>query len=350
MPLTIDWAVWVNGQNWTARFNPYVMEIEVTDGSGKDADQARITLADDGRIILPKKGAEIRIEIMGVTVFSGVLKTPRLTDAKGQGGRMVLQATGHDTEGPGKEGRQVAVKDGTLGEYLTKLGKAAGYTVKVDPELAKIKRTVWASEGRSFHHHAQQLADEYGGTLKLSGKKAVIAKRGGGNTPSGQQLPTIYATRGANLINVDIEPFDESEAYKDVRFTWFDRKKATFREEKADIRPGLTGSSAASAKPKGRASDKQDAKDRAKGKADESERDRGGGSVEIEIEPRAKAEGTCIVQGQREGADGTYRIESATHTLRGGGGASSTKLQLKQPEDKAGKDARKPGDTGEKKK
>ncbi len=43
--------------------------------------------------------------------------------------------------------------------------------------------------------------------------------------------------------------------------------------------------------------------------------------------------------------DGTYRIASATHTLRSGkGGGATTKLELKQPNDKPGTDSRRAGD------
>lgn len=344
MPLTVPWSVTIDGKPATDRFNPYVVEIEVTDGSGEDGDSARITLRDDGRIIMPRKGAEISISIMGVLVFTGILKSPRCTAAKGQGGLMMLNATGHDTEGPGKEGQRFVKEDGTLEDYLTGLGKKAGFTVKVDPALAKIKRTLWASDGRSFLHHAQQLANENGATLKVSGKKAVIAKRGAGMTPGGKALPTVQATAGDNLLSADIEPFEASAVYRDVRFSFFDRKKAKFEEEKVDIRPGAASSGGATASLRGKAADKQDAKDRSEGRKNAAERDKGGGSVEIQIEPRAKAEGTCIVSGVRTGADGSYRIESATHTLRSGDGGATTKLALKQPDDKAGKDDRKAGD------
>jgi len=345
MPLTVPWSLTINGKPATDRFNPYVVEIEVTDGSGEDGDSARITLRDDGRIIMPRKGAEITITIMGQPVFTGVLKSPRCTTAKGQGGLMMLNATGHDTEGPGKEGRQFAKENATLEDYITGLGKKAGFTVKVDPELAKIKRTLWASEGRSFLHQAQQLANENGATLKVSGKKAVIAKRGAGMTPSGKALPTIRATGGVNLISADIEPEEESAVYRDVRLSFFDRKAAKFVEEKTDIRPGGGTASGPTATLRGRAADKDDAKAKGKGRASQAERDKGGGTVEIQIEPMAKAEGTCIVERWRAGTNGSYRIESATHTLRAAeSGGATTKCTLKQPDDKAGKDDRKAGD------
>ncbi len=346
MPLTVDWAVLIDGRDITSRVNPYVQEIEVTDGDGGGGDSARITLADDGRLILPRKGAEITVIILGVKVFTGILKTPRLTYAKGQGGLMMLNASGHDTEGKGKEGQETTKEDGTLGEFLTDMGKKAGYTVKIDPALAKVKRTFWAAEGRSFHHMAQALATEYGATVKFSGKKAVLAKRGKGMAPNGQALPTIRAIAPGNLLNADMEPYEGSAVFRDARFTFFDRKGAKFEEEKADIRPGPTsGAGPAKKVMRGRAASTEDAKDRAEGRANASERDKGGGTVKIDIEPQARAEGTCIVSGTRPGMDGTYRIASVTHTLRAGaGGGATTKLELKQPDDKAGTDSRKAGD------
>ena len=347
MPLTVDWSVSINGTNYTTRFNPHVMEIEATDGSGDGADTCRITLADDGRIIMPKKGAAISVSIMGVQVFSGILKTPRCTYAKGQGGLMILNAAGHDTEDKGKEGQQTTKEDGSLGDFLQDMGKKAGYSVKLDPELAKIKRTFWAAEGRSFRHMAQVLANEYGATVKFSGKKAVLARRGNGTAPNGSALATVRAYAPGNLISADMEPYEGSAVYRDVRFTWFDREKAEFKEEKADVRlQGLGGP--ATKVMRGKAASKDDAKDRSEGRANASERDKGGGSVEIDIEPSARAEGTCILSGVRPGIDGSYRISGVTHTLRpGDSGGATTKLELKQPDDKAGTDSRKAGDTGD---
>lgn len=351
MPLNVPWSVTIDGKQATSAFNPYVMEIEVSDKAGTTSDTARITLADDGRIIMPRKGASLEISILGQKVFEGKTESPRFTDAKGDGGKLFITAKGFDPEGAAKEGKHFAKEDTTLGEYLKEFAKKSGIkSIKIDPDLAKIKRAWWGPEGRSFLHESQRLGKELGATIKIQGDKAVFAKRGKGMTPSGQQLPTIYATRGENLINVDIEPFDAREVFKDTRVQWFDRKAAKFREEKVDIEPGTGSSGKATSVIRGKRADKDDAKVRAEGRKTEADRDKGGGSIEIDIDPLARAEGTCILQGEREGIDGTYRIEGATHTLRAGRSASTTKLELKQPADKAGKDSRKAGDTGAKKK
>ncbi|KAB1069273.1 phage late control D family protein [Methylobacterium planeticum] len=345
MPLTIDWSVTIDGINATSRFNPYVMELEVQDQAGTTSDTARITLADDGRIIMPRKGAMMRVIIMGEPVFEGKTESPRFSFAKGDGGRLILSAKGFDAEKGAKEGRHFAKEDATLEEYLKDFAKRAGLSeIKIDPALAKIKRPWWGPEGRDFLHEGQRLSRELGATFKIQGNKAVLAKRGKGMTPSGQSLPTIYATNPGNLLNVDIEPTDAREVFRDVRVGGFDRKSAKFFEEKVDIEGGSSGG--ASSVIRGKRADKDDAKTRGEGRKAEAERDKGGGTIEIDIEPRARAEGTCILQGARAGIDGTYRISGATHTLRpGDSGGSTTKLEVKQPDDKAGQDTRKTGDT-----
>lgn len=344
MPLSVDWSVTIDGINATSRFNPYVMELEVQDGAGATSDTARITMADDGRIIMPRKGATMAVTIMGQAVFTGKTESPRFSYGKGDGGRLIFSAKAVDLEKGAKEGKHFAKEDGTLEDYLKEFAKKAGLSgIKVDPALAKIKRPIWVPEGRSFLHELQRLGREYGATGKIQDGKAVFAKRGSGMTPSGRALPTIQARLPGNLISVDIEPFEARAVVRDVRLQFFDRKSAKFKEEKVDIdAAGATGS--ASAVIRGKRADKEDAKDRGEGRKAEADRDKGGGTVEIDINPQARAEGTCIVSGVRSGIDGTYRIETATHTLRSGDGGSTTKLELKQPGDKAGKDSRKAGD------
>lgn len=346
MPIKVDWAVMVDGINCTSSFNPFVIEIEVVDQAGTTSDAATLKLADDGRIRFPQKGADISIVIQGVTVFTGVTKTPRWTTSKNGGGLMTINASGHDTEGPAKEGRHFAVEDATLDDYAQEFAKRAGFSIKVDPELAKIKRAWWGPDGRSFLHEMQRLAREHDSTFKVSGKKTILAKRGSGMTPSGQSLPTIQVRRPGNLISADMEPYEASAVYRDARTTYFDRKQAKFVEEKVDIRSSLGGAGkAASQVLRGLRADKQDARDRGEGRKGESEREQGGGTVEIDLEPQARAEATCTLSGLRPGIDGTYRIESVTHTLRAGdGGGATTKLALKQPAEGTAKDERKAGE------
>ena len=345
MPLTVDWSVTIDGTSYTDRFNRHVIEVEVEDKAGKESDTCRIKLDDtDGAIILPRKGATISVSILGEPVFEGKTETPRSTGARGQGRILTLTAKSLDSESKAKEGQHFHKDDATLEDYLKDFAKKAGISsIKVDKELGKIKRAWWGPEGRSFIHAARQLADDLGATFKLKGDKAVFAKRGKGETATGGTMPTVMAEWGRNLISWDIEPYDARPAVKDVRISRFDRKAAKFEEEKVDVDLGGRSSASSSARLPGTRADKDDAEARGKGKKTESERDSGGGSIEIDIDPTAKAEGSCELKGARDGADGTYRIDGATHSLTRAG--ATTKMQVKQPDEKAGQDGRKAGDT-----
>lgn len=346
MPLVVPWSVTIDGVPATERFNPYVMELEVEDKAGEGSDTARIKLDDtDGQIIMPRKGASIAITVLSELVFRGTTETPKFTYAKGQGRILTLGGKSFDAEKGAKEGKHFHKDDVTLEEYLKEFAQQAGLSIKVDRELGRIKRPYWNPLGRSFLHEGQRLAEELGGTFKIQGSTAVLAKRGQGATPAGGTMPTVFARVGVNVISIDIEPYEPRQAFKDVRVSWFDRKQAKFVEEKVDVElKGLGSGAPASARIPGVRADKDDSEARGKGRKAEVERETGSGSVEIEIDPTAKAEGTCIVEGSRDGVDGAYRIESAG--LKVGKDAASTKLSLKQPDDKAGQDGRKAGQTG----
>jgi phage protein D len=70
-----------------------------------------------------------------------------------------------------------------------------------------------------------------------------------------------------------------------------------------------------------------------------AERDAGEGTVTIEGNTAAIPDGLCRIAGTRPGVDGAYRIEAVTHTLTRTGGFV-TSLELKQPQDGAGRDER----------
>lgn len=340
MPLTVDWSVIVDGINCTSKFNPYVMDVEVQDLAGETSDTARILLSDDGHIIMPRKGASMVVQIMGVQVFTGTTTTPRYTCSKSSGGVLVVSATGVDLEGEAKQGQHFAKEDSTLGDYLQEFGKRAGLSVKVDEGLAGTKRPWWGPEGRDFLHEGQRLASELGATFKIQGNQAVFAKRGSGLSPSGQTVAGIEVKRPGNFLGCDIEVEVGREVFGGVKLSWFDRRKAQFIEKMM----GIGGGSGATAVMRGQRADEDDATARGEGRIAEAEDEQGGGSVEIDIEPSARVEGSCTLSGIRAGVDGSYRIEGVTHALRPAqAGGATTSLDIKKPGDSVGEDNRTAG-------
>jgi uncharacterized protein len=343
---TVPWKVIVDGVDMSDRMNDFLLSIEVTDKAGSASDTASLKFDDsDAKMFLPKDGAKVKIEVKGATIFEGVTDEIRSSGARGQGRMMSVSCKGMDSRGKVKEPLAVHKDNCTLQAFLDACAEDAGIkSVTIDPEFKGQSRDYWTSDGESFVHLGQRIAEELGGSFKIRGDKAVLAKRGEGKTPGGQSLPTVTAEYGVNLISWDVAPFTGRNRYTKAKVRYFDRKEAKYKEEDVEIK-GKSGQPESTDAVRFTAGDKDQAKLIAKGRKAESEREGGEGSVRIDIDVAARAEGTCRVVGTRPGVDGEYRIESVSHSLTRSGGAIST-LELKQPQGKAGQDERKAKATG----
>lgn len=339
MGLSAAWSVTVNGKPATDRMNPYIESIECTDKADDSTDTALLVFDDtDGQCVMPPKSAPITITIEGVLVFEGFVDEPESVGARGSGMQLNVSCTSVDKRGKAKQRLGLHKDEGTLEEFLQGAAKEAGIDgIKVDPSFAKIKRPYWSTDGRSFLQLGREMAAEFGATFKIRGKKAVFAKRGEGGAPGGGSLPTVTAIRGDNLISWRMSPNESRPRFGKARVRTFNRKEAKWEEEEVEIGAGESAPDSADVDPSPRA-DKSAAKDAAGGRKTDSEREGGSGDVTLLLDVSAFAEGTCVVSGVRAGIDGSYRIESRTHSLTRKG--SETRLTLKQPQGDAGTDSR----------
>lgn len=343
--LPVEWAVVVNGRPVTASINDFIKSIECTDKEGETADTATLVFDDnDGQCMMPEKGSTIQIQLEGALVFDGFVDAVESIGARGSGMELNVTCTSHDKRSKVKERLGLHKDDATLEAFLSEAAKAAGLDgVKVDPELAKKKRPYWSTGGRSFLQLGRELAEEFGATFKVRGKRAVFAKRGNGSTPGGGSMPSVRAVRNVNLINWRITPVESKPRFAKARMRFYDRAEAKWEEEEVEIGTAPGAPEAADIGGAAR-SDKGAAKDAAGGAKTGSEREGGSGDVEILLDVSAWAEGTCNVE-IRPGIDGPYRIASRTHTVHRDNG-SATRLSLKQPGDGTGSDKRKSGSSG----
>lgn len=340
MALAAEWSVSVDGIDVSDKMNDLIESIEVTAKAGGSADSAKLTFDDtDGAIILPPEKAEVEITIEGRVRFRGYVDgSPEMSGSRGGGQKLDLNCKGFDKSGKVKEAQRWHKDDATLQDFLDEAAEKAGLSgIKLDPAFAEIRRPFWSAKGRNFLQLGQALADEYGGTFKIRGDQAVLAKRGNGQSPGGSELPTITATKGDNLRTWRITPKSARPRFAKAKVRRYDRKQAKWIEETVEIGDALGGSDVSdilgTARP-----DEDSAKLAGEGRKTESEREGGEGSVTIDLNVDAEVEGTCILAGCREGADGEYRIESVTDKITREG--SETSLELKQPKGEAGTDSR----------
>lgn len=342
------YEVEVAGQNITATLLPILISLSVSDKAGQSSDSASIVLDDKGgSLIMPPPKAPVIIRLgwegqgegQGVgVVFQGVVDEVKASGDRNGGRLLTISAKGLDTRGKGKQGQRRHFDDTTIGDALKQAGKAAGFDVTVDSKIGAIMRPYIALDDESFVAFGERLAREVGGTFKIVGTEAVLARRNGGTSGSGQALATVSAVWGENLHFYDISPILGRPVEKETLSRWYDPAAAKWNEETAETgtEGGITIKPARYSEP-----DQDRAKEQAGSDASESDRNSGSGSVTIEGNIGAQPEGLCIISGCRPGVDGTYRIEGVNHQYSRGG--FTTSLELKQPKGAAGKDDRRGG-------
>lgn len=342
-------SVKVGGEDISSALSPILHKLSVSDRAGSSSDSASLEIDDtDGRIIMPEPRDPITIMLgwedkgMGV-VFQGVVDEVRAVGSRS--GRMInISAKGMDTRGKAKEGQRRHFDDKTISEIMKATGETAGIECQVDEELAKIKRPYVSLDDESFVAFGERIAKEIGGTFKIVGDKAVLAKRNGGRSTSGAALSSVTARWGDNLHSYDVTPILGRPVEKKTRSRWYDRKQAEWKEETAETETE-DGETERSSRYSEASQDR--AKEQAGSDAAESDRKSGEGSVTIEGNISAQPEGICQITDCRHGIDGDYRIEGVDHEYSRSG--FITRLELGQPKGGAGKDKRGKKKSGKKK-
>lgn len=354
--------VFVDGTDVSTNFSSRLISLSITDNSGETSDDCKISLDDTGgHIDLPQQGAHVQVSlgqaggIVGL-VYDGIVDDVTSIYDRGSGMRIEIDAKSADTKGKSKTRRRKHHDKKTVGAALKDAGQYAGVTVEVAPRIANIVREYQTQDNESFLHMAQRYARDYGGTFKvIGGNRAVILDRNAGQTVGGGAVGSVTATPGANgnLISCRLSPILTRPRYGEIITRWFDYKKGKWIEEKVQVPISSGGGSSGGSSGGGGSvsslgslygdgdtrftrEDSGHSKDAATGSGKESDRKKGAGSVIIDGNPRARAEGTCQVIGVRPGIDGSYTIHVAKHDFERGKGYT-TDLELRRPEGDAGK-------------
>ncbi len=342
----VQWKVFVDGEDLTSAMRPVLTKITVSDKDGSASDTCSLDFDDSGgQVKLPPEGASVQVFLQGTQVFSGKVDSVRSTGSRGGGRMLSVGAKGFDAKGKAKEPQSHHMDDATLQDFLSKAAKNAGLkSIIIDPAFAAVRRDYWSAAAESFLHLGQKIAREVGGTFKIRGDQAVLAKRGQGLSATGQPMPIVVGTVGSglepgNVINWSISPVTGRGKFSKSKVRYFDRPSAKFKE--LEVETGIDAD--ATDEVRTTVADEDQAKGVAEGRKAESEREGGQGNVTLDLEVSAQAEGTFVLVGARPGIDGTYRISGVTHQADRSGGAT-TSIDIKQPTGGAGKDKRKSGD------
>lgn len=342
------YSITIDGAPVTSNFAPVLISLTITDSEGGKSDTLEIEMDDsDGQIAFPRSGADIEARLWwidpppgtppGAVVFKGKTDEPTSDGTRGGGMTLTINAKSADPKGKAKNKEEKHKDNATFGDVAKEWGQAAGLDIKVDSELASIKRDWWGMANESYLQWGARIAAEFGATFKIQDGQGVFVARNSGKSASGQDLPAVTATRGVNLISWSLSPVQGATQFKSAKVRWYDRAEAKFRTESVEIKGAEAEADLTETL---KAGDKGRAATRAKANGEDSKSEKGGGDVTLDGNPLARSRAPLIVAGARPGVDGPYRIKTATHSYKRDAGWT-TKCSVEQPDGKTGADSRK---------
>lgn len=332
-----DYQVYINGQDVTSRFNPYLKSLEIERASGETSDGCSLVLGDpDGAIVLPSERARVLVRINRSQAFDGFVSDVDYSFTKSGGRELSLDASSVDQGSKIKEPQLQQKDEATFADVAREWGEKIGLTVTVTGDIASISRPYWLRQNESFLAWGQRISKEIGASFKVLGNRAFFVGLNEGLSATGRTLTPIDAVYGQNLIGGNISPIVSRPKFKDVEIRYFDLTTGEYKTVNAET--GISDVDAA-LRTVITASSEEQAKDKAKAEGKLSDREKGSGTITILGDELAEPEAICNVRGVRPGIDGGYRISSIKLTLAKGAGFT-TQITVKQPQDGAGIDNR----------
>lgn len=306
----------VGGTDITSVLSQVAMSVTITDTSGSDADNLQLEIADpNGVISPPKKGVTI-------TVIAGYADRKRdfgqfVVDQVTYNGypqTISISAQSADARSEQKQKREKSYgKDEypTYGDLFSELANRAGLQLSIANDLASKENEYEAQSEEDDIEFASRIARGLDAGVTIKSGRMVVAKRGDGQTISGQPSQTIIISEGLNILSYSVTGVDKP-LHSSVEARWFDRKKVEHKlivQSANDIGPTLQIRQPFQSE--------EEATRFAEARARELNRASGNANFEINGDPFVYAEARAIAQGIRPGVDGLWVVKSVTHTWSG---------------------------------
>jgi phage protein D len=318
-----------DGVDVTARFNDRTTQIKVElISDGEEGDRATIVVDDrDWRIARPFPGdfldislgyAEVGLARMGSfqvddVTFSGPPRSIQLT-CTGTGYKSLMKAPAiqeYDNK--------------TVGQILGEMGSAAGLGVMAAGDIAG-KTVPFKNQVVSNLHLMNEIGRIYGGVAKVADGNIILTKRDGTQTASGTSIPSLILLP-EHFGKWRVRHTDRPEFGQ----TW-----ASYWDKFEHVRKWVDGGGSGKGNdyPLGRMFNSEDeAKSAAKSKMSSLNRATVDAMFDLaKGDPWIRDAQPLVVAGMRDGINGSYVIEKATHSYVKSTGID-TVLECKRPGD-----------------
>lgn len=330
--MTPTYQILVSGNDITADLSARGAVIEWDDGVEEGSDSLRLTLQDtDNLLAVPKSGSKIELS----AGYNGALQrvgsyTVESTEISGPPDIMTVSATA----APIAQAGSIAARSSkswegtTLGEIAQTIGAKLSSTLAIDSELAASPVVNAQQVDESDTNFLLRLARRFGGYLKFTDGRIVIAKEGSGVGTSGANL-------GVSLMRSDVTTWRVSaggkgQAFKKVKVKYHDYATGDTNEVEAEVEQsasikGFTEDAAwlATAEsaftPPSIAASADEAKAQAKTAASRIARSSRNFDLTLPGRLDIVAGGKVTLSGFREGVNGSWLVKNVRHRIDSSG-------------------------------
>ncbi|WP_100097005.1 phage late control D family protein [Candidatus Williamhamiltonella defendens] len=320
MGLTPAFKVMAESQDITRKISHRLLSLTVTDNAGIQSDTVEIRLDDkDHELILPRTGAELEVSLgykesgverMGLYVVDeiDILGPSDVMVIRGKAANMnkgLKEPRTRTWQKPGKTPARI-----TLKEILDSIAGEHHLTPKLSDEFGTIDYEVV----NQTHEHDLNLLTRLGAKVGAVAKPAsgflLFVKKGEAKTASGALLRPLYLTpKEVTHWRVSLV---ERGAYASVKAKYRDHAQSKEMEvTTGDEKPAYTLRKLFK--------DEAEASKAARAQLENFERGKSTVSLQLPGNPLFMAEAPLHLSGFREGVNGAWVIETATHTFNSEG-------------------------------
>lgn len=317
------YSIVADGVNITALIIDRLLSAEITDQAGVKSDRLTLVIDDrDQRLELPKTGAKIEVSLgyVGQALVKMGSYVVDEVDVAGPVREMTIRANAANMTADIKAPKERSFDSITLGDLVKTIASDNNLIPAVASDLAS-RQLGHVDQTESDMHLLQRICANHGATCKVADGRLVVAKRAGGKSAAGSDLPMALILVGQCESWTAV--ISKRNDYKSV--------KAYYQNVGSAERVAVT---AGSGKPamslKNSYTDQVEAQRAAESKLQSLKR--GGGKVAISGligDPTMSAERPATLVGFRAGVDGQdWVINKVTHNFSDAGYTCNLDLEV----------------------
>ncbi len=331
MGLTPAFIVVAESQDITSKISDRLLSLTITDNAGIKSDAVEIRLDDkDHELVLPRTGAELEVSLgykettlerMGLYVVDEVeiLGPSNVLVIRGKAADMnkgLKEPKTRTWQKPGKTPTRIPLK-----EILESIAGEHNLKPKLGDDFGTIDYDVVNQTNEHDLNLLTRLGGKVGAVAKPASGFLLFVKKGEAKTASGAVIPPISLTpKEVSNWRVSLV---ERGAYASVKAKY--RDKAQSKEIEV-----TTGDEEPAYTIRKLFKDEAEASKAASAQLENFERGKSTVSLQLPGNPLFMAEAPLNLSGFREGVNGAWVVETATHTFDSGGYSVSLEGTVKK--------------------